>query len=100
MQSPNQDEKFEQTENQRDPYRARPEDFTVNPPDKIASSSVPGNGQRGNTRAEFARLLAIRASKAGKSHPANKGLDLPTATDKAGPPHIASRRVFKQRRTP
>jgi hypothetical protein len=91
MNSPDQDKKIEQSENQRDPYRARPEDFAVSEPDDIASLPVPFHGQCGDTTREYDRLLAVRASKAGKSKVTGQGVDLPTATDKVGPPRIGKR---------
>jgi hypothetical protein len=66
-----QDKLIIQTESQRDPGRARPEDFQVSVENNAV---VPGHGQRGDTAQEFTRLLAIRASKAGKSHPTGHGL--------------------------
>jgi hypothetical protein len=89
MESPQQDQKIELTEKQQNPYLARPEDFAVSEPDD--SRPLPFHGQCGDTTKEYDRLLAIRASKAGKSKVTGKGVDLPTATDKAGPPRIASR---------
>jgi hypothetical protein len=71
MDSPHQDQLFEQSESQRDPGKARPEDFTISTENNAA---VPGNGQRGDTAKEFNQLLAIRASKAGKSKPTGHGL--------------------------
>lgn len=78
MNSPQQDQKIELTENQQDPYVARPEDFDISEPDEIASRSTPFHGQCGDTHREYDRLLAIRHAK-------NKGVDLPTTTDKATP---------------
>jgi hypothetical protein len=78
MNSPQQDQKIELTENQQDPYLARPEDFDISGPDEIASRSTPFHGQCGDTHREYDRLLAIRHAK-------NKGVDLPTTTDKATP---------------
>jgi hypothetical protein len=89
--SPEQDQKIEQTENQSDCYRARPEDFQVSEPDEIASLPVPFHGQCGDTAQEYKRLLAIRASKAGKSKVTGKGVNLPATTDAAGKPLIGSR---------
>jgi hypothetical protein len=77
-----QDQKIEQTENQRDCYRARPEDFHVSEPDEITSRTQPFHGQCGDTDREYNRLLAVRQAK-------NKGVNLPTATDDAGAPHRA-----------
>ena len=67
MNSRQQDELIEQTESQRDPGKARPEDFQVSIENNAA---VPGHVQRGDNAQEFNQLLAIRASKAGKSHSA------------------------------
>jgi hypothetical protein len=71
MKSLQQDEKIELTPEQTDPGKARPEDFHVSIENNAA---VPGHGQRGDSAQEFNRLLAIRASKAGKSHPTGHGL--------------------------
>lgn len=91
MNSPDQNKKIEQNENQRDPYRARPEDFVISEPNNIASLPVPFHGQCGNTTREYNRLLAVRASKAGKSKVTDKGVDLAIATDDAGEPRIGKR---------
>jgi hypothetical protein len=79
-----QDQKIELTSQQSNPYLARPEDFEVVTPDAIASRTQPFHGQRGDSDGEEAKLLAIRKAK-------NKGVDLPTATDDAGKPHIGRR---------
>jgi hypothetical protein len=91
MNSPEQDKKIDQTDNQRDPYRARPEDFPVSEPNEIAARTQPFHGQCGDSTREYNKLLAIRGSKAGKSHPTGRGADLPTSIDKASTPHAASR---------
>jgi hypothetical protein len=71
MNSPQQDELIEQTEAQRNPGLADPSDFKVSTGN---SAEVPGHGQRGDSVTEFKKLLAVRASKAGKSKPTNRGL--------------------------
>jgi hypothetical protein len=85
MKSPEQDQIIQLTEGQQNPYLARPEHFTISEPDQIASLPVPFHGQCGDTAREYKQLLAIRASKAGKSGVTGKGVDLPTATDDAAP---------------
>jgi len=72
MNSPQQDQKIELTENQQNPYLARPEDFEVIAPDNIASRKQPFHGQRGDSNREEARLLAKRKAK-------EKGADLSTS---------------------
>jgi hypothetical protein len=79
-----QDEKIELTPAQQNPYLARPEDFEVVSPDAIANRTQPFHGQRGDSDREEAKLLAIRKAQ-------NKGVELPTATDDAGEPHIGKR---------
>jgi hypothetical protein len=76
-------QKIELTPEQTNPYLARPEDFEVS---ISQTSPTPGHGQRGDTAKEEARLLAKRKAQ-------GKGVDLPTATDDAGKPHIASRPI-------
>jgi hypothetical protein len=66
-----QDQLITQTESQRDPGKADPADFTISTEN---NDDVPGHGQRGRSAKEFNQLLAIRASKAGKSHPTGHGL--------------------------
>jgi hypothetical protein len=72
MNSPQQDQKIELTENQQNPYLARPEDFTVTTPDQIARRSQPFHGQRGDSDREEATLLAKRKAQ-------GKGVDLNTS---------------------
>jgi hypothetical protein len=86
MKSPQQDQVIQLTNAQQNPYLARPEDFPVSEPDEIANLPVPFHGQCGDSTREYDQLLAVRASKAGKSKPTGRGLDLPTATDDAGEP--------------
>jgi hypothetical protein len=76
-----QDEKIELTPQQQNPYLARPEDFIVN---TTQANQPPGHGQRGANRREEMFLLAKRKAQ-------GKGVDLPTATDDAGEPHIGKR---------
>jgi hypothetical protein len=72
MNSPQQDQQIELTENQQNPYLARPEDFEVVAPDNIASRTQPFHGQRGDSNREEARLLAKRKAQ-------GKGVDLNTS---------------------
>jgi hypothetical protein len=72
MNSPQQDQKIELTENQQNPYLARPEDFEVVAPDNIARRTQPFHGQRGDSNREEARLLAKRKAQ-------GKGVDLNTS---------------------
>ena len=67
-----QDQVIELSPSQSNPGLADPADFTISSDN---SSDVPGHGQRGNSVDEFIKLLAIRASKAGKSHPTGHGLN-------------------------
>jgi hypothetical protein len=71
MTSPQQDQKIKLTENQQNPYLARPEDFKVVAPDNIASRTQPFHGQRGDSDREEAQLLAKRKAQ-------GKGADLNT----------------------
>lgn len=75
MNSPQQDQQIELTNNQQNPYLARPEDFTVTPPDQIARRSQPFHGQRGDSDREEAKLLAKRQAQ-------GKGADLSTTAVK------------------
>ena len=63
MNSTQQDQKIELTENQQNPYLARPEDFEVVTPDNIARRTQPFHGQRGDSNREEARLLAKRKAQ-------------------------------------
>jgi hypothetical protein len=67
------DQKIEQTENQCDPYLARPEDFPVSTPDQIVQK-VPGHGQRGRTLREQNRLL----NNSKRPHHSDHGQTLPS----------------------
>jgi hypothetical protein len=71
MNSPQQDEVIQLTPSQTNPGLADPADFKVSTEN---SADVPGHGQRGSNMQEFNKLLAIRASKAGKSAPTGHGL--------------------------
>jgi hypothetical protein len=66
-----QDEVIQLSPSQTDPGKADPQDFEVSTDN---SADVPGHGQRGENEKEFQQLLAIRASKAGRSHPTGHGL--------------------------
>jgi hypothetical protein len=71
MNSPQQDEVIDLTPSQSNPGLADPADFKVSTDN---TADVPGHGQRGESTKEFNQLLAVRASKAGKSHPTGHGL--------------------------
>jgi hypothetical protein len=71
MNSPQQDKVIDLSPSQTNPGLADPSDFKVS---NDNSADVPGHGQRGDSITEFKRLLAVRASKAGKSHPTGHGL--------------------------
>ena len=86
MNSPQQNQKIELSRNQQNPYLARPEDFDIAEANEIASRAQPFHGQCGDSTREYNKLLAVRASKAGKSKVTEKGVDLPTAMDDAGRP--------------
>lgn len=49
---------FKQTDSQRSPGLARPEDFTVNSPD--TNKDYPFHGQRGDSKTECDALLKVR----------------------------------------
>jgi hypothetical protein len=51
------DHKIEPTENQCDPYLARPEQFQITRADEAATKRVPGHGQHGSNLREYKRLL-------------------------------------------
>jgi hypothetical protein len=76
-----QDQRIELTPEQQNSYLARPEDFTVS---TTQANQPPGHGQRGVNRREEMFLLAKRKAQ-------GKGVDLPTAIDDAGRPHIGKR---------
>jgi len=78
---------FEQTEAQRNPYLARPEDFEVMSPVEAAQRSLPGHGQCGNNFHQYNQLLKEREHVAGKSKPTGKGAPVVTSTDDARDPH-------------
>jgi hypothetical protein len=75
-------EQIQQSEAQADCYRALASDFKVGAP--VQKSPVPGHGQRGNSKAEEAKLFSERPGTFALTED-----DLATATDKAGPPRIA-----------
>jgi len=75
------DQLFEQTQQQRNPYLARPEDFVVSKPSEIHDRDLPFDGHRGDSDREYRELLRQGAPSL------NKGIDLPTEVDRAGPPH-------------
>jgi hypothetical protein len=79
-QNKEQNNKIEQTENQRNPYLCRPEDWKVSTPDAPSEMEVPAHGQRGDNAREEAKLLAERRAT-------GKGVDLPTEVDNASAPH-------------
>jgi hypothetical protein len=69
-------EKIELTNQQTNPYLARPEQFSIGAP--AQSAPTPGHGQRGDSRREELFLLAKRKAQ-------GKGVDLPLRTDDAAP---------------
>jgi hypothetical protein len=71
MNSPQQDQVIQLTPSQTNPGLADPSDFKVSTDN---GANIPGHGQRGSSLKEFKKLLAVRASKAGKSHPTGHGL--------------------------
>lgn len=77
-----QSRKIELTQNQQNPYLARPEDFVVSNPNAPAEMEVPAHGQRGDSKREEAKLLAERNAT-------GKGVELGTSVDDASAPHWA-----------
>jgi predicted alpha/beta-fold hydrolase len=76
-----QDMLIEQTDNQRNPFLARPEDFEVlEPSDAAKPMARPFHGQTGDSKTEYNRLLQ-------EAPLTGKGAPLPTQTDDAGAPH-------------
>ena len=75
-----QDVLIEQTDFQRDPYRARGQDFEISPPNGPAEMETPGHGQCGDTKREQAKLLAERKET-------GKGAPVATSVDDAAAPH-------------
>ena len=60
---------FKQTDAQRSPGLARPEDFAVNPPD--TNKDYPFHGQRGDSKRECDALLKVRETGRPKSGETN-----------------------------
>ena len=74
------DRLVEQSESQRNPFLARPEDFEVGKPG--ANTGMPGHGQHGDTVAEERALLASIPQPI-----SGRGQLLPTEPDHAGKPN-------------
>lgn len=75
-----QSRKIELTENQQNPYAARPEDFEVEKPLAPGGIVTVGHGQHGATEKEQKQLFEERK-------PTGKGAPLPTSVDDAKAPH-------------
>ena len=71
------DKLVQQSEAQRNPYLARPEDFTIMSAADAAQKVLSGHGQRGENMRQYNRLLEERKRDAGKSTPTRKDVDLP-----------------------
>jgi hypothetical protein len=74
-----QNKLFEQSEAQRNPRLARPEDFKVTP-------ALPLAGQRGETKTELFRLLE-ESKRGNSSHLTGQGAQDSPNVDHAGKPH-------------
>lgn len=84
--SKEQDKLFEQSEAQRNPRLALPQDFTVTTASEGFLKKLPGHGQRGDLASEAGQLLK-ESETANASKISGKGAPLPTEVDDAGKPH-------------
>ncbi len=71
--SNDKDKLIEQSESQRSPRLARPEDFTITSASEAANQRLPGHGQCGDNLRQYNQLLKEREQVAGKSKPTGKG---------------------------
>ena len=77
-----QNKKISLSENQRNPYLAKPEDFEVlEAEDSAKPMKVPFHGQCGSSKAEYARLQKETQGMTGEGAPLN------VEVDHAGMPH-------------
>jgi len=75
-----QNQKIELTNNQKNPYLTRPEDWEVAAPNAPSEMETPGHGQRGDNKREEAKLLAERRAT-------GEGVPLPLEPSEAKKPH-------------